>query len=131
MSKKNQAYIDNNPAKTVTVYRAWVGPVTDVSYGGSWCPCGELGVDPADKTLSTTYFKSRKAAENWVEMSLSRWMVRNGTPLKSRRLLPAKQAKKLEYWLDVEARGATAFVVNADDEAVAAGGVTSRKVLVA
>lgn len=131
MSKKNPIYIDNNPAETTTVYRAWVAPVRDLGFcghGGGFEP----GVDPADKTLSTTYFKSRKAAENWVEMSLGRWTVRSdGTPLKSRRLLPAKQAKKLEYWLDVEARGATAFVVNADDEAVAAGGVTSRKVLVA
>jgi len=128
MSKKNPIYIDNNPAKTTTVYRAWVGPITDIGFcghGGYF----EAGVDSADKTLSTTYFRSRKAAENWVKMALGRWMNRAGTPLKSRRLETAAEARKLGC--NVRAKGATTYVVNKYDEAIAVGGVTSRKVLAA
>lgn len=128
---KKTIKIDNKPGSTKSVFRAWVAPISDVSYGGSWCPAAEWGVAAGDKEYAGTYYTTRNAAESWVVDSLDRRFCRRaGKRMKSRRILTAAEARK-NGGLDVKAPGAKFWVLNKYGAVVAAGGVTARKVLTA
>lgn len=133
---KKTIKIDNKAASTKSVFRAWVAPISDVSYGGSWCPCAEWGIASGDKEYAGTYYTTRNAAESWVVDSLDRRFCRRaGKRMKSRRILTAAEVRKnggpTIDGVDVKAPGAKFWVLDKYGDVVAVGGVTARKVLTA